>query len=171
MGCTRSGRWVYAALGLPALLAAVVGCGSSEATVNRVALERAIAGTIMTQRHVYSLVSCPQSIPRQKGHTFTCDAKLTVGSYPMYVTETDDSGHVRYSNGASLVVLDTAKVAGAIEAAVLSQRKLHAQVTCPARVLQKKGVYFTCIATAGGVSHPFRVLETDGSGHVRFNER
>lgn len=171
MGLTCKSRRLCVTLASATLIAALAACGASTPTVNRLALERSIAGTILTQRHIYSLVSCPESIPRQKGHTFTCNAKLTVGNYPMHVTETDDSGHVKYSNSAALVVLDTAKVAGAIEAAALSQRKLHAQVACPARVLQKKGVYFTCVATAGGVSHPFRVLETDGSGHVQFNGR
>ncbi len=153
-----------------ALTAALAGCGSSDAkpkTLSTVNVERAIARSILTERHIYSLVSCPAE-PQQSGRTFTCEAKLTVGTYPMYVTETDGSGHVRYGNKTPLVALDTARVQRAIEASVLAQRGLHARVACPAGVLQHKGLVFTCTARVGGKHYPFSVTEVDGHGHVRY---
>jgi hypothetical protein len=149
-------------------ISALAGCGSSTAKLNTVAIERAIAESILTQRHIRSLVSCPAGIPQQEGRTFTCEAKLTVGAYPMYVTETDGSGHVRYGNKAGLVALDTASVERAIETSILSQRKLHAHVACPTGVLQQKDLVFTCTARIGAKSYPFSVTEVDGSGHVRY---
>ncbi len=158
-----------------ALTATLAGCGSSTTKhgsstakqLDTVNVERAIARSILTERHIYSLVSCPAE-PQQSGRTFTCEAKLTVGTYPMYVTETDGSGHVRYGNKTPLVALDTARVERAIADSTLAQRGLHARVACPAGVLQHKGLVFTCTARVGGKHYPFSVTEVDGHGHVRY---
>jgi hypothetical protein len=122
----------------------------------------------LTERHIYTLVTCPAKMPQQQGRTFTCQAKLAVGTYPMYVTETDNAGHVRYANSAPLVTLNTAKVAHAIEASVLAQRHLHARVSCPSGVLQRKGLSFTCTAHIGSGHAPFAVTVVDRNGHVRY---
>ncbi len=152
-------------------VAALAGCGSSAAKptdLNTVVMERAIAGSILTERHIYTLVSCPAKVPQQKGHTFTCEARLTVGKYPVHVTEVDSDGHVRYGNQAALVALDTARVQRTIEASILAQRGLHAKVRCPASVLQKKGLSFTCKASVGAKSYPFAVTQVNGHGYVKF---
>lgn len=150
------------------LVAVLAGCGSSRVVkLDNTTLERSIAESILTQRHLYTLVSCPVE-PEQEGLTFTCKAMLTVGTYPITVTETDGSGHVRYGNQAALVALDTAKVASAIEASVLAQRGLHVRVTCPSNVLQQEGLTFTCTAKTGGKNYPFEVTETNSLGHVQY---
>jgi hypothetical protein len=158
--------------------AALGGCGGGEETsvspsaatakISQVAVERAIATSILKQRHMYALVSCPAGIPQQKGRKFTCEAKLTVGTYPMYVTETDGNGHVRYGNKAPLVALNTGKVQEAIQASILAQRNLTAQVRCPSGVLQQKGLKFRCTAKVAGKAYPFEVVETDGNGNVKY---
>lgn len=146
------------------------GCGSSASTrkLDTVTLERAIAESILTEKHIYTLVSCPASTPQQEGRKFTCEAKLTVGTYPIYVTETNRSGHVRYGNQAALIALNTSRVARAIEASVLGERHLHARVSCPSGVLQQKGLTFTCTAKVGHKSYPFKVSEIDSDGHVHY---
>jgi hypothetical protein len=91
---------------LSGLLAAVVvapalyGCGSNAPMLNTVTVRRAIAESILTQHHLYATVSCPSRIPRKAGFAFTCTANLNVGTYPVMVTETNGSGHVRYENQA-----------------------------------------------------------------------
>jgi hypothetical protein len=164
----RMGPALRTALVPPLLIAILAGCGSGAAQLNTVAVERAIAKSILTESHIYSLVSCPAGIPQQKGRAFTCEAKLTVGAYPMYVTEIDGSGHVRYGDKAALVALDTARVERAIQSSMLAERGLHTRVACPAGVLQQKDLVFTCTARDGAKSYPFSVTEMDGSGHVRY---
>jgi hypothetical protein len=136
--------------------------------VSIVPVERAIAGSILTQRHVHANVTCPANVPRRAGLAFTCMAKLNVGAYPVSVTEVNSSGRVRYENQSRLAILDIAKVEGAIRGSILSQRRLRSVVTCPAEVIQQPGVRFTCTATVGGHRYLFEVAETDGNGHVRY---
>lgn len=165
-------RWPLRALWL-LTAAAVAGCGSSagtSATLNIIPVERAIAESILTEKHIYTLVSCPAATPEQAGLSFTCQARLTVGTYPIYVRETNSLGHVRYGNQAALTTLDIASIDSAI-GATLSGRGLHAVVVCPAEVLQQRGLSFTCTAKAAGRRYSFAVVETDGRGHVRYAER
>lgn len=151
-------------------LAALAGCGSSAgtATLDTIKLERAIAGSILTGHHVYTLVSCPTHVPQQRGHRFACTANLSVGSYPVYVTEMDGGGHVSYGDDAPLQTLDTQRVERSIAAAIDAQRGLRARVACPSEVLQQRGLGFTCTAVVGDKHYPFAVTESDGDGHVRY---
>ncbi len=148
--------------------AVLAGCGSSSAKLDTVVVERAIANSILAERHVDATVGCPPRIPQQKGRVFTCTARLAVGAYPVSVTEIDGNGHVRYGNAAPLGVLDTARVARAITISIRTQRRLRAHVVCPSGVLQQKGLVFTCTATVHGRGYPFTVTEVDGNGHVQY---
>lgn len=113
-------------------------------------------------------VHCPPKLPREAGLVFTCTAKLTVGSYPVSVNETNGSGHLRYENRAPLVILNSKKVEAAIRQSILRQRYLSATVGCPTEVLQEAGITFTCLATIRAKSYPFTVTEVDGNGRVRY---
>jgi hypothetical protein len=137
-------------------------------TLTTVAVERAVAQSILTQHHLHATVKCPSKVPQTAGLVFTCAASLDVGTYPVSVTETNGSGHVRYQNQAPLVILDIAGVERAIEQSILSQRHLHAAVTCPAEVIQQAGVVFACTAMVNGQRYQFGVAELDGNGHVRY---
>jgi len=143
-------------------------CGSSEPTLSMVPVERAIAASILAQHHLRTTVRCPTNAPRKTGFAFTCKAELDVGAYPVLVTETNASGHVRYLNQAPLVVLDIARVERAIEQSIGAQRGLRSTVVCPAEVIQKAEVAFTCTATIAGRGYPFDVTEVDSDGHVRY---
>jgi hypothetical protein len=151
-------------------LAALAGCGSSAstATLDTIKLERAIAGSILTGHHVYTLVSCPAGVPQRRGHRFACNANLGVGSYPVYVTEMDGDGHVSYGDDAPLSTLKTLRVEQSIAASIHTQRGLRALVACPSEVLQQRGLAFTCTAAVGNRRYQFAVTETDGNGHVRY---
>jgi hypothetical protein len=146
----------------------VVGCGKTAPVLDSATVERAIARSVLTQRGLRATVVCPSKIPRRAGLVFACTAALDVGTYPVFVTETDSSGHVRYENRLPLVALDIARVERAIARSILSQRHLRAAVSCPAEVIQRLGLRFTCTATIGGRRYPFDVVETDGNGHVRY---
>ena len=169
----RSPRTQIALLAVAAALLAAVcvsACGASVQNLNSVTVERAIAKSILRQHGVYATVACPSHVPQKTGHVFACDARLDVGTYPVAVTEIDGSGKVRYQDEQPLVVLNIAKVQRAIEASVLSQRHLHATVSCPADVLQRAGLAFRCTATIDGGArrYPFMVSEVDNAGHVRY---
>ncbi len=151
-------------------LTALAGCGSSAstATLDTVKLERAIAGSILTGHHVYTLVSCPAHVPQLQDHRFACTANLSVGSYPVYVTEVDGGGHVSYGDATPLSTLDTQRVERSIAASIHVQRGLRARVACPPEVLQRRGLRFTCTATVGNKRYPFAVTESDDNGHVHY---
>lgn len=156
-----------------AVLLSAVGaaaCGSSAKYLDGEKVERAIATSVLRERHIYTTVACPSRIPQSAGHSFTCTARLGVGAYPVNVTEIDADGHVRYQDQRPLVVLDIAKVQHAIEASVLAQRRVRASVSCPAEVLQQAGIRFRCTAAvdAGARSYPFLVTEVDRAGHLSY---
>jgi hypothetical protein len=144
------------------------GCGSGKPTLDTALVQRAIAHSILSQRHVHSHVRCPPKVPRKAGMRFTCVASLQVGNYPVSVIETNGSGHVRYENAAPLVTLDIKRVEGAIAESIFRQRHLRATVTCPAEVLQQASVTFNCTATVGGRPYRFAVTEVDGQGRVHY---
>jgi len=150
--------------------ACVSACGSGARYLDDEKVERAIATSVLRERDLYAIVACPPKIPQLTGHTFTCTARLNVGTYPVTVTETNGSGQVRYKDEKPLVVLDIAKVQQAIEASVLQQRRVHATVSCPSEVLQRAGISFRCTAAIdnGARSYPFVVTETDSAGHLRY---
>jgi hypothetical protein len=159
-----------AAVALPAALAAcsLASCGSSTATLNTGPIASAISHSILAQRGITATVQCPPKVARKAAQTFTCTAHLDVGSYPVYVTETNSQGHVSYGNPTPLVVLNIAKVQNAITASILSQRRLRATVACPPQVIQQQGVKFTCTAIVNGKQYPFAVTEVNGSGRVSY---
>jgi hypothetical protein len=133
-----------------------------------VPVERAIAASILTQHRLHATVHCPANAPLKAGYVFACTAKLDVGAYPVLVTETNARGHVRYQNQAPLAVLDVARVERAIGQSIRTQRGLHSAVACPAEVIEKAGIAFTCTATVAGRGYPFDVIEVDDHGHVRY---
>lgn len=143
-------------------------CGSSTPTLSVVPVERAIAASILTQHRLHATVRCPANTPLKTGFVFACTAKLDVGAYPVLVTETNARGHVRYQNQAPLAVLDIARVKQAIEQSISAQRGLRSTVVCPAEVIQKAGIAFTCVAMVAGRGYPFAVTEVDDHGHVRY---
>ncbi len=65
--------------------------------------------------------------------------------------------------------LNTPHVERAIEQSILSQRHVHAKVTCPKVVLQQKGHNFTCIATVGKTTTPFAVVQQNNGGYVTYH--
>jgi hypothetical protein len=68
-------------------------------------------------------------------------------------------------------VLNTSKVARAIQQSSLAQRGEHAKVSCPTGVPQQKVLAFSCIALVGRVSTRFVVTQLDGSGDVHYEAR
>jgi hypothetical protein len=164
IGCRRLASVALALLAT----ACIPACGSSTETLNTVRIEHAVASSILSERGLHATVACPSDVPEKAGRVFTCTARLDVGSYPVTVTETNGSGHVRYENRRPLVALNIAQVEHAIAASIAHQRGLAATVSCPAEVLQRAGIVFRCTALVRGRRYPFVVSETDDKGHVRY---
>jgi hypothetical protein len=160
--------------GLVVVLAVVasvaVACGQngSTATLDVSPVEGAIAHSILTQRNVTTVVTCPANLPLETGYRFTCSAALDAGSYPVSVVELNDRGGVSYSNSTPLRMLSSHTVAVAIQAAIARKKHLRATVKCPQTILQTKGLVFTCTATTKLGTGRFAVTESDANGHVVF---
>ena len=66
-------------------------------------------------------------------------------------------------------ILDTKRVERAIEQSILTERKVTADVDCPAGVHQAKGLTFRCVATTrGGATTAFVVHQKDDKGNVTY---
>jgi hypothetical protein len=146
----------------------LLGCGSQTKHLDAMAVERGVAASILAQHHLYAVVKCPSHVPQQAGRMFTCTARFAVGIYSIPVTEVDDRGNVRWATTKPLVGLDVARVKRAIRLSIRRKRALDVAVRCPADVLQKAGLAFTCTASVHGHSYPFTVTEVDDRGHVRY---
>ena len=92
----------------------------------------------------------------------------STGSVGLSISRTA-SGSTRAS--ASTPILNTKKIAQAIQRSSLAQRGERAQVTCPARVYQQRGLVFSCAAAVGSSTTPFVVTELDGAGDVHYVAR
>jgi hypothetical protein len=150
------------------LVVGLGGCGGNSRTLDTAAVERAAAASILAEHGLRVTVHCPQDVPRRQGFMFFCTAQLEVGSYPLFVTETNGSGRVRYENRAPLATLDVGSVERAIRSSILRDRHIDAAVSCPQQVIQRAGVVFLCSARASGRVYGVRVTQTDGNGHVRY---
>ena len=146
---------LYGLVGTALVAPSICACGSSAPTLSVVPVEHAIATSILAQHHLHATVHCPANAPLKEGFVFACTAMLDVGAYPIVVTETNARGHVRYQNQAPLAVLDITRVELAIRQSIHAQRGLRSTVVCPAEVIQKAGVAFTCTATVAGRAYPF----------------
>jgi hypothetical protein len=73
--------------------------------------------------------------------------------------------------GSRTATLNTAAVERAAQASILTEHNLHTTVRCPAKVPQKAGFVFTCTASLDVGTYPVVVIETSGSGHVRYQNR
>jgi hypothetical protein len=150
------------------LFLGLAACGSSQPILDTGLVERAAAASILAEHHLRVTVHCPAGVPKRAGFTFFCTAHLEVGSYPLFVTETNAAGRVRYENRTPLEILDIASVEHAIERSIREQRRVTASVSCPQEVIQRSGVAFVCRAEIAGHSHEVEVLETNDAGHVRY---
>jgi hypothetical protein len=164
-------RSLVGAVASIALLCAA--CGSSNNTsntakLNVVPVQVSIAASILKERGVKTVVSCPAGVPLQAGYKFVCQASVDVGSYPVNVDELNTRGGVSYSNSTPLRLLSSHTIEIAIAQAILVKKHLTAKVKCPASILQEKGLVFACTATTKDGASPFRVTEVDSSGHVTF---
>ena len=147
----------------------LVGCGSGSSSMGTASLARSIERSLARERGVHAPVRCPAAVPRRAGFRFTCDARLEVGDYPIAVLVRSSRGEMRYGSPEPLVVLDTAKVAHAIEASVRAQRGRAAHARCPRQVLQRTGIVFSCaVSLAGSGRYAVVVRQIDGAGRVRY---
>lgn len=165
-----TGEAARALVTLAILGACASSCGSSEARLKSGRVERAVAAAIKREHSISAAVSCPRTIPRRAGYSFTCLAHLDAGVYPVAVTVTDSAGRMRFESRKPLTVLDSDQVQTAIVTSIARQRRLAATVTCPTEVLQQIHLSFYCSAKVMGSNrkYPFKVTEVNTRGRVRY---
>jgi hypothetical protein len=73
--------------------------------------------------------------------------------------------------GSSTPTLNTVTEERAIAASILTQHHLHARVQCPSNPPRKAGFTFTCTAKFDVGTYPVTVTETNGRGHVRYQDQ
>lgn len=158
-----------------ALASLLCACGSAQpGALNTTRVARAIARSIHAQRGVTAQVTCPTGIPIGAHRQFRCVAEVGTHNTPFLVTELDATGHVSYVGVSPLAtpLLDTAKVALAIEQSNTTVRAVRSKVQCPTDIPLQRGLAFACIATtSAGVMTVFDVEQVDGRGHVSYHAR
>jgi hypothetical protein len=157
----------------PVLCCILAGCGSSSVTLNPTRVEQAIAASILAQRHVTAAVSCPSGIPVAAHRRFRCVAEVGSHNTPFLVTE-GRSGHVTFVGipPPAGPLIDSSRVAEAIERSILAQRHLRTTVRCPSDIPLQRGLAFVCIAmTLSGRTTDFLVRQQDDRGHVTYRAR
>jgi ABC-type phosphate/phosphonate transport system ATPase subunit len=85
-----------AAMALVAVIAGLWNGTSSPVILNTERVERSIEASILAQRHLASMVSCPVNIVQKAGVVFNCQATVRGRQFSVVVTETDGNGHVTY---------------------------------------------------------------------------
>jgi hypothetical protein len=80
---------------LIALIAGLWNGKSNPVILNTERVERSIEGSILAQRDLASMVSCPVNIV-QAGVAFDCQATVRGRQFRVVVSETDSNGHVTY---------------------------------------------------------------------------
>ncbi|HEX3873944.1 MAG TPA: hypothetical protein VHW26_07345 [Solirubrobacteraceae bacterium] len=104
IAATRTGLWLASASVIPTGFA---GCGSSTptpaatvshppVTLDTARVERAIEQSILTQRHIRAVASCPSGVLQRKGLTFSCLVTYTRGKATFVVNQLDDRGNGHY---------------------------------------------------------------------------
>lgn len=82
-----------------ALIAVIAGFWNGKSNpviLNTERVERSIEGSILAQRHLASMVSCPVNIVQKNGVVFGCQATVRGRQFRVVVTEIDSNGHVTY---------------------------------------------------------------------------
>jgi hypothetical protein len=72
---------------------------------------------------------------------------------------------------SSVADLSSARIGYAVEGAIAQQRGLRTAVVCPSKIPRRAGYVFTCSAQLDVGAYPVVVTETDGQGHVRYENR
>jgi hypothetical protein len=72
------------------------------------------------------------------------------------------------ASSATRRVVNAKRVDAAITTAISRERHQIATVTCPTGIALRRGMKFYCAAQVGQEITPFRVTQTDSSGHVSF---
>lgn len=82
-------------------------------------------------------IDCPDDVAASSGATFTCTARAADGSSVTFgVTQTDDSGHVRFD--------DQFVRTPAVEESLTKEIGAGGKVECPDLVLLERGASFDC---------------------------
>ncbi len=69
---------------------------------------------------------------------------------------------------STMADLSARRIELAVTAAIAQQRGLRTTVTCPSKIPRIAGYAFRCSAQLDAGAYPVVVTETDGDGHVRY---
>jgi hypothetical protein len=161
-----TGRALVTGAALTACMLMVVGCGSDSADAGKA--EQGIESSLTNSTIKVTSASCPDDAKKQKGGTFTCDAKLGGGgSAKVTVTQTSDHNTFTYSFKPGSVQLPGATVDKAVEQSLAAKGIGGTTVKCPATVPVKTGQTVTCPVTgSGGRQGQVSFTFSDDSGTV-----
>ncbi len=160
MRVTTRGSIRTAIIGAALLAVACGGASSLDTDSVAVSLSESLSASLGGQVDV----TCPEDVPAEKGHTFTCTATAGDESFDVVVTETSDEGDVT----ARRAELDMDAIEAQISAPLEQLGNLPIEVTCPDDVEVGKGKTFECVASSERGELTMIVTQTDDFGNITF---
>lgn len=114
-------------------------------------------------------VTCPTEVEAKTGGNFTCAVKSSdlTEDLTIEVTQKDDKGNVEWKSKYD--VHPSENVEEEIATSLLTNNSVAADITCPTKVLKKKGYKFECKAEdANGGTGTVKVEVTNDDGDVEW---
>lgn len=150
------------------VMLALAACGPAKLDMEKV--KSSIQSGVSSQMGLkVDSVTCPTEVEAKSGSNFSCTVKTSdlTEDLPVEVTQNDDKGNVQWKS--KYEVAPSEKVEDEVSTSLASENNISADITCPTKVLKKKGYKFECKAEdASGDTATVKVEVTSDDGDVEW---
>lgn len=150
------------------LMLALVACGPGKLDMEKI--KSSVQSGVSSQLGLkVDSVTCPTEVEAKAGGTFSCTVKTSdlTEELPVEVTQNDDKGNVTWKS--KYEIAPSEKVEDEVSTSLATESNIAADITCPAKVLKKKGYRFECKAEdASGDTAVVKVEVTNDDGDVEW---
>lgn len=150
------------------LMLALTACGPGKLDMEKV--KSSIQSGVASQLGLkVDSVTCPTEVEAKSGGNFSCTVKTTdlTEDLTVDVTQKDDKGNVEWKS--KYEVASSEKVEDEVSTSLATENNVAADITCPTKVLKKKGYKFECKAVdSSGDTATVKVEVTSDDGDVEW---
>lgn len=150
------------------LMLALVACGPGKLDMEKI--KSSIQSGVSSQMGLkVDSVTCPGEVEAKAGSTFSCTVKTSdlTEELPVEITQNDDKGNVSWKS--KYEVAPSEKVEDEVSSSLATENNIAADITCPPKVLKKKGYKFECKAKDSvGDTAVVKVEVTSDDGDIEW---
>lgn len=150
------------------LMLALTACGPGKLDMEKI--KSSIQSGVSSQMGLkVDSVTCPTEVEAKAGATFSCTVKTSdlTEDLPVEITQNDDKGNVSWKS--KYEVAPSEKVEEEVSTSLATENNIAADISCPAKVLKKKGYKFECKAEdSSGERAVVKVEVTNDDGDVEW---